>query len=360
MRVLVTTDAVGGVWTYTRELVTGLLQNDIEVILVSFGALPTAAQSAWLDAKVDFRPVPFRLEWMQDADGDIQESSRYLEEVIAETSPDLLHLNQYCYGAVRGDVPRIVVAHSDVLSWWTQVKGEVPPSSPWFEWYRHVVQRGLSGATAIVAPSRWMLDALCGQYRVPNFATVIYNGRDPRLFTPKLAKETLTVGVGRLWDEAKQVNLLAGLADEFHVVIAGAGTYSGGPEPRRGAGEATFVGTQSDQQVAALLARAAIYGGTSRYEPFGLAPLEAALSGCALVLNEIPTFHEIWGEDALYFRRDDASSLAACIRELQAAPALRRDYAQRAWSRAVSRYSADRMVNDYLQLYSQVAAGVAA
>lgn len=360
MRVLVTTDAVGGVWTYTRELVTGLLQNDVEVTLVSFGALPTAAQTAWLDGEVDFRPVPFRLEWMQDADGDIQESSRYLEEVIAETSPDLLHLNQYCYGAVRGDVPRIVVAHSDVLSWWTQVKGEVPPSSPWFEWYRHVVQRGLSGATAIVAPSRWMLDALCGQYRVPNYSAVIYNGRDPQLFTPKLAKETLTVGVGRLWDEAKQVNLLAGLADEFHVVIAGAGTYSGGPEPRRGAGEATFVGSQSDQQVAALLARAAIYGGTSRYEPFGLAPLEAALSGCALVLNEIPTFHEIWGEDAMYFRRDDATSLAACIRELQAAPALRRDYAQRAWSRAVSRYSADRMINEYLQLYSQVAAGVAA
>jgi glycogen synthase len=360
MRVLVTTDAVGGVWTYTRELVTGLLKNDIEVTLVSFGALPTAAQTAWLDAKVDFRPFHFRLEWMQDADGDIQESSRYLEEVIAETSPDLLHLNQYCYGAVGGEVPRIVVAHSDVLSWWTEVKGQVPPSSPWFEWYRHVVQQGLSGATAIVAPSRWMLDALCGQYRVPNCSTVIYNGRDPQLFTPKLAKETLTAGVGRLWDEAKQVNLLAGLADEFQVVIAGAGTYSGGPEPRRGAGEATFVGTQSDQQVAALLARAAIYAGTSRYEPFGLAPLEAALSGCALVLNDIPSFHEIWREDALYFRRDDATSLAACIRELQAAPALRRDYAQRAWSRAVSRYSADRMVNEYLQLYSQVAAGVAA
>ena len=158
----------------------------------------------------------------------------------------LLHLNQYCYGAVRGNVPRIVVAHSDVLSWWTQVKGEAPPSSPWFEWYRQVVQQGLSGATVIVAPSRWMLDALCGQYRVPNFATVIYNGRDPQLFTPQLEKGTLTVGVGRLWDEAKQLNLLAGLADEFHVVIAGAGTHPGELGLRRGADEARFVGTQSD------------------------------------------------------------------------------------------------------------------
>jgi glycogen synthase len=362
MRVLVTTDAVGGVWTYTRELVTGLLRSDVDVTLVSFGALPTVAQTAWLDARVDFRPTEFRLEWMQDAQRDIEESCRYLESVIAETSPDLLHLNQYCYGALRSDVPRIVVAHSDVVSWWTAVKDDDAPPSPWFQWYRSVVQHGLSGATFVVAPSQWMLDALRRHYRVPAGATVIYNGRNPELFTPQQPKEALTVGVGRLWDEAKQVSLLAGLGDEFRVVIAGATACpeSGKDATRRATAGIAFEEARSEQQVADLFARAAIYAGTSRYEPFGLAPLEAALSRCALVLNDIGSFREIWGDSAVYFRRNDPISLAGCIRRLQAAPALRRRCAERARQRALRRFSSERMVQKYLQLYSSVAAEVVA
>src|SRR5208282_331116 len=37
MHVLITTDTVGGVWNYTRELVTGLSRRGIRVTLVSFG-----------------------------------------------------------------------------------------------------------------------------------------------------------------------------------------------------------------------------------------------------------------------------------------------------------------------------------
>ncbi len=362
MRVLVTTDAVGGVWTYTRELVTGLLRQNVDVTLVSFGRLPSASQTAWLDERVDFRPTPFPLEWMPEAEREIEESCRYLEAVIEETAPDLLHLNQYCYGAVRSDVPRIVVAHSDVVSWWQEVKGEAPPDSSWFAWYRETVQKGLAGATAVVTPSRWMRDALCRNYRVCE-PLVIYNGRYPKLFAPRAEKETITVGVGRLWDEAKQISLLASLGDDdLQVIIAGdsASPQPGAREERTATPRVQFRGMQSEEQVAELLARAAIYAGTSRYEPFGLAPVEAAFSGCALVLNDIPSFREIWGDAAVYFRRNQPNALAGCIRALQAAPGLRRAYAHRAYERAIRCFSADLMVNKYLQLYSGVAAGVPA
>ena len=42
MHVLVTADTVGGVWTYTRELVTGLARRGVRVTLVSFGGAPSA------------------------------------------------------------------------------------------------------------------------------------------------------------------------------------------------------------------------------------------------------------------------------------------------------------------------------
>jgi glycogen synthase len=51
MHILVTADTLGGVWTYTRELVTGLVRRGDRITLVSFGDIPTAAQTRWMDAR---------------------------------------------------------------------------------------------------------------------------------------------------------------------------------------------------------------------------------------------------------------------------------------------------------------------
>src|SRR2546430_357439 len=103
MRVVVTTDTLGGVWTYTRELVTELVRRGIEVTLVSFGDIPTALQSQWMEGLrgLDFRPTAFKLEWMQDSESDLQASSDYLLSVIEDVKPDLLHLNQFYYGSLQ-------------------------------------------------------------------------------------------------------------------------------------------------------------------------------------------------------------------------------------------------------------------
>ncbi|HZD92932.1 MAG TPA: glycosyltransferase family 4 protein, partial [Candidatus Sulfotelmatobacter sp.] len=160
MHILVTADTLGGVWTYTRELVTGLVRRGERVTLVSFGDIPTAAQTRWMESleNFDYRPTAFKLEWMLDSESDMVASSQYLEAVIAETRPDLLHLSQFYYGGLECDLPRVVVAHSDVVSWWMAVHKKEPPETEWLRWYRQVVGRGLSAATAVVAPSRWMLE----------------------------------------------------------------------------------------------------------------------------------------------------------------------------------------------------------
>src|SRR6266404_4123935 len=113
MHKLVTADTLGGVWTYTQELVTGLCSRGHQVTLVSFGDIPTVEQTAWTAPlkNLDFRPTAFRLEWMQDSEADLQLSASYLLAVIEEVKPDLLHLSQFYYGDLRCDVPRVVVAH---------------------------------------------------------------------------------------------------------------------------------------------------------------------------------------------------------------------------------------------------------
>ena len=379
MHVLVTADTIGGVWIYTRELVTGLSRRGVRVTLVSFGEIPTAAQTEWLDGLrgVDFHPTAFRLEWMQDAPQDIEHSSQYLMSLVNEVRPDVLHLSQLAYGALPTRIPKLVVAHSDVLSWWENVNGAQPPEDAWTRWYRDTVSAGLAGAAVVVAPSQWMMQSVERFYGIPRASAVIHNGRTPTLFNPHCGKQDMVLSVGRVWDAGKQVNLLTESELQAPVCIVGEERHADEslrpttrsvadtPLPPQsfapGGRGAEFRGAQSESQLRSLYGRAAIYAATSRYEPFGLAPLEAAFSRCAVVANDIPTFRELWGHTACYFRRNDASSLAETIARLRADRELRLTFANLALNRARQCFTASRMVDEYLALYSSmITAGVAA
>jgi len=364
MHVLVTADTIGGVWTYARELVTGLVRRGVRVTLVSFGEVPSPAQTEWLDAlrNVDFRATAFRLEWMQEARDDLDASSEYLRAIIDEVQPDALHLNQFAYGALDVSIPKIVVAHSDVVSWWASVKGEVPDEIPWMAWYRDVVQAGLEQATTVVAPSRWMLDNIIRYYCQPRATRVIYNGRSPLLFNPHVSKEGGIVSVGRLWDSGKQVSLLLHGHARMPITIAGTEQHpdevfrEGSPFAFVDRTRVRVIGHQSEGQLRHLYSRASLYAATSRYEPFGLAPLEAALSRCALVANDIPSFREIWGESACYFDANNAESLFDALNRMASNRDMRLTYANLAYNRARQYFNADRMVDEYLALYRKLGA----
>ena len=63
VHVLVTADSLSGSWTYTRELVTGLVTRGVRVTLVSFGEIPLPEQTTWMDHLhgLDYRPTAFHL-----------------------------------------------------------------------------------------------------------------------------------------------------------------------------------------------------------------------------------------------------------------------------------------------------------
>ncbi len=356
MHVLITADAVGGVWTYTRELACGLLERGHRITLVSFGKLPSSDQVSWLEGTdITYHPTVFPLEWMQDAEEGITESARHLARLIDQSRPDVLHLNQFCYGALEVGIPKIIVAHSDVRSWWNAVYSENPPVTRWFDWYTDLVAKGLVFADAVVTPSQWMLTQLQGHYELPSRCRVIYNGRDPELFCSSRKKTNTVLSVGRLWDEAKQIGLLLARPQCVPVGIAGCADH---PDKAfthscaaASSGSFVFWGEQNQSRLCALYAEASTYAATSRYEPFGLAPVEAALSRCALVANDIPVFRELWGNAALFFARNDADSLAQAIGFLSQSQSMREQLAEDAYERARSRFNSSRMVDDYEKLY---------
>lgn len=348
-------------WTYARELVTGLVTRGIRVTLVSFGEIPMPDQTTWMDHLhgLEFRPTAFRLEWMQEAEQDLPESSAFLMSLVQELRPDVLHLNQFCYGNLPVHVPRVVMAQGDLITWRQAVHDRAAQTPRSLHWYRRTVLNGIAGADAVVAPSDWMLDRICDCYMQPSRAQVIYPGRNPIFFNPYISKDDCVLAVGRLVDAGRQVFLLTQQPQPLPVCIVGAEQTV--PTPRipiradvKVATEQTSVairGPQTDAQLRALYSRASIYAATSRYEPLGMAPLEAAFSRCAIVANDIPSYREIWGDAALYFRTNDGASLAENIRRLNEDRPMRRAYAELAYTRARERFTTKRMIDQYLQLY---------
>ena len=359
MHVLVTADTLSGAWTYTRELVTGLVTRGVRVTLVSFGEIPLPEQTTWMDHLhgLDYRPTAFRLEWMQEAEDDLPESSAFLAALVRELRPDVLHLNQFCYGDLQVDVPRVVMAHGDLLTW-TQAVGAPRANRP-MKWYRDTIVRGIEGADALLAPSAWMLDRISACYGYPQRGEVIYPGRNPIFFNPYVSKDDCVLAVGRMVDASKQVFLLTQHAHPMPVCIVGAEhTVPTLRLPIRAdvkvAIDQTSVairGPQTEAQLRALYSRASIYAATARYEPLGMPALEAAFSRCAIVANDIPSFREVWGDAALYFRTNDAASLAESIRMLNDDRPMRRAYAELAYTRARERFTTKRMIDDCLSLY---------
>lgn len=360
MHVLVTTDTISGIAIYTRELVSGLVSRGIQVTLVSFGEIPLPEHTRWMESLhgLDYRPTAFRLEWMQEGESDYADSSQFLSSLVRETRPDILHLNQFSYGGLPSDIPRVIFAHGDLITWWVSVHGHEPRSTRWLKRYRDRVAAGLAGATTLVAPSRWMLDLLGHCYGYVPESRVIYNGRNPIFFNPYASKEDSVLAVGRMLDAGKQVHLLTHHQHPLPVCIVGEHSGITPRVPIRADVKVatddvqlSLKGPQTDSQLRLLLSRATVYAATPRYEPLGMSTLEAALSRCAIVANDIPAYREIWGDDAIYFEANDAASLAATIRGLAADRDLCRTYANRAYQRARDRYNHKRMIDEYLSLY---------
>src|SRR5690606_123728 len=124
-------------------------------------------------------------------------------------------------------------------------------------------------------------------------------------------KDELVLVAGRLWDDAKNVELVRRVAPRLPVPVFAAGDCRADERS-----SITCLGRLSDDELAGWYRRAAVLVHPARYEPFGLAPLEAALAGCALVLGDIASLREVWGGAATYVAPDDAAGLQGAVETL--------------------------------------------
>jgi glycosyltransferase involved in cell wall biosynthesis len=329
-----------------------LKKHGCRVVLATMGPPPTSEQR-WEAGGLEnvlLRESTFKLEWMHEPWPEFEEAGQWLLELEREFSPDNIHLNGFAHAAIEWKAPVIVVAHSCVHSWWRAVKGGPPP--PEWDIYAERVKSGLLSADFVVAPSASMLDSLTICYGPLSEAGVIWNGLDPSAFQP-VSRLPYVISAGRLWDEAKNTQALTRVASrlDWPVLLAGERTRPDGQTVQ--VENVTFLGKLSRARLRQRFAEASIFALPARYEPFGLTPLEAALSGCALVLGDIPSLHEVWEDSAVFVHPDDTEQLAGVLRNLISDAHLRYRLAESATRRA-KEFTADRMVLGYLKLYDEV------
>jgi glycosyltransferase involved in cell wall biosynthesis len=354
-RVLMTADAVGGVWQYALELGRGLCGGGTAVVLAVMGPEPSMAQRAAAAAidGLSLRHRPFRLEWMRGCERDLEDAARWLADLEDEFAPDIVHINGYAHAVGSWHAPVVVVCHSCVATWWRAVHGCAPPAG--WDAYQRRVEQGLRAASLLVAPSRAFLESVLSTYDARTPSAVIHNGRGAP-FGLQVPKEPMVISCGRAWDGGKGIDSLAGVAQHlpWPVYLAG---ETRSPEGGRSAPTSSILplGRLDEETLAPWLARAAVFALPARYEPFGLSVLEAALSGCALVLGDIATLRELWDDAALFVHPWDQAALRAALGRLIDDEAFRRAMGARAVRRA-QRYRPETTVAGYLRAYQAAGA----
>ena len=330
VRLLMTADAVGGVWQYAMELARGLRPHGIETTVALLGPPPTETQRAET-SDVALVATGLPLDWMAHDAVEIVEAGHALADLARQLRVDIVQLNHPAYAPAAMPVPVVAAIHSCVATWWRAVEqGPLPES---FRWQTDLVRAGLAAADRVVCPSLAFALAVQDAYGLAAAPAVIPNGRTAASIEP-VAGDDFALTVGRLWDRGKDVATLDRAAARLGVPFKAAGAIEGPDGERQEFANLALCGRIDEAALAALLACRPVFASAARYEPFGLAVLEAALAGCALVLSDVPTFREIWGDAALFVVPGDDRGFAAAIDMLIGDPALRHVRGEAARARA--------------------------
>ena len=330
-RVLITLDAVGGVWRYAIDVARGLESYGVECLLVGFGPEPDAARRAecgrselvWTDEPLD---------WTVSESADLNRGTDTLAGLARGWNADLLHLNLPSQAAgLAVQCPVVVVAsHSCVPTWWRAVQGTDLPSE--WTWQTHRNQAGFQRADAVIAPSNSHAAALKAVYHALPPLHVIHNATAAE--PADGPKAPLVLSVGRWWDPGKNGAVLDEAAETIPWPVILAGPVNGPNGQHATFRNAQTPGALPHPDILAFMRRSAIFAAPSRYEPFGLAVVEAAISGAALVLADISTFRELWSDAALFVSPNDSGGWSRALTTLAADIGLRSRLSAAACARA--------------------------
>ena len=114
-----------------------------------------------------------------------------------------------------------------------------------------------------------------------------------------------------------------------------------------------LIGSVPNSEIAIWYHFAMAFVSASRMEGFGIPPLEAMSVGCPVILSDIPVFHEINGEAAIYFNEEDPKNIAEVISKTLKNKKLLENLVKKGYKQ-VQNYSWEKMVSEIHRTYEEV------
>jgi hypothetical protein len=352
LRILMTLDAVGGVWRYAIDLGQALRARGHEIVLAGLGPEPGGAQRAEAQAigTLEWGVAP--LDWLARDEGELAGVGPWLRGLVRRYAPAIVHLNLPSHAAGwTGAPPCIAVLHSCLATWFRTLEGGPVPAH--LAWQVRLTERGLRDAACAVAPSRAFGALAERTYRLGGFEAVANASRTA--LRPPSAGDGSVVAAARWWDRAKNGAVLDAAAGLVATPVTMIGACEGPDGQRFTARHAAAPGALDHDATQRRIAAASLFVSPSRYEPFGLAALEAARAGRPLLLADIPVYREIWDGAAAFFEPADAEAAARAIAALMAAPTRRLRLGEAAQRRALC-FSPDAQAGSMETLYTKALA----
>jgi len=352
-RVLMTTDTLSDVWPYAIELSRALIARGHAVTLAAMGAAPSREQQREVAAVpgLAMHASAYKLAWMDEPWDDMRLANKWLLNLARDLRPTVVHLNDFGHADLPWPAPVLTVAHSCVLAWWRAVH-DAPPPPAWLR-YRQCVAASLRASDLLVAPTYAMLHGLERHYGMRCAARVIAHGRSAAA-EAGAAKGPWIFSAASIDDAGRNGQSLASVAAQLSWPV-----YIGGDTPRHdvagGFDNVRVLGQLGNAQLRRWLAHTSIYAAPARYEPSGLAVLDAALARCALVLGDIDSLRELWDGAAVFVAPDDTAALQRTLQQLIDDADSRERYAAAALRRA-QMYTPAVMADAYIRAYNDIAA----
>ncbi len=134
-RILLTTDAVGGVWTYSLDLARELAQFGTETVLAVLGPPPRSSQgdAARAIPGLQLLATGLSLDWTAESPETLRETSIALGRLAADHQVETVQLHAPALAVARRFAcPVVTLHHSCPATWWQAVRvtSRFPRTSP--------------------------------------------------------------------------------------------------------------------------------------------------------------------------------------------------------------------------------------
>ncbi len=305
----------GGVSTYVRELLAGLVEvvdrDDRLVAAVRPAGLP--------ELPPGITPLV-----RSDAGG----VRRALAGALGFGKADLTHGLDVDL-PVRRPGPMVSTVHDLAIF---DTPWAFPRRRVWGE--RMLVRHSLRRADAVIAVSSFTAERAAEVLGLE--AVVVHSAPGPGMSPPSAAEvarvrsryglpDLFVLHVGNI-EPRKDIDTLAGACRLVPLPLVLTGHRLWGHQSPPGTIE---IGHVPASDLPALYGAATVVGYASRYEGFGLPPVEAMACGAPVVSTAVPSVVEVVGDGAETFRTGDVDGLAGTLRDLIRDEARRAELAER-------------------------------